>query len=153
MRNEILGLLMVAVLLTACNHGTVYQHYEHVPNGGWETNDTLSFEIGPLLEAGTYQEKLELRIDEFYPFLGLSLKVEQTIFPRGERYFQTLSCDLIEKNGAYKGNGISFYQYGFDLNDLHLEKGDSIHIIVRHNMKREIMPGVTDIGILLKKIR
>ena len=28
-----------------------------------------------------------------------------------------------------------------------MNQGDSIHITVRHDMKREILPGVSDIGV------
>ena len=39
----------------------------------------------------------------------------------------------------------------FPVNDLQLNKGDSLHICVMHNMKREIMPGIADIGISLTR--
>ena len=50
-----------------------------------------------------------------------------------------------------KGHGISTYQYNFHLTTLTLNEGDSLHIAVRHNMKREILPGISDIGIRLSQ--
>lgn len=149
--NRIILILMVALGITACNREMVYHHYEHVPNNGWEKNDTLSFAISPMAEAGTYHEDIELRINETYPFLGLTLRVEQTVYPRKESRHQTLSCSLIGKSGQPKGRGISYYQYSFPLGDLQLEAGDSVQIRITHNMKREIMPGVTDVGICLRR--
>jgi hypothetical protein len=32
-----------------------------------------------------------------------------------------------------------------------LNKGDSLEIKIRHDMKREILPGISDIGIMLNK--
>jgi hypothetical protein len=34
---------------------------------------------------------------------------------------------------------------------LQLQEGDSLHVVVRHNMKREILPGIFDVGIKLLK--
>jgi gliding motility-associated lipoprotein GldH len=63
----------------------------------------------------------------------------------------TLNCSLIERDGRVKGKGVSFYQYNFHLNDLDLRAGDSLSINIRHNMKREILPGIADVGIKLIK--
>ena len=40
--------------------------------------------------------------------------------------------------------GLSIYQ---------MHQGDSIHVAIRHDMKREILPGVSDIGIKISKIQ
>ena len=125
----------------------VYHHYEHVPTFGWEKNDTLYFSIPPIKASGNYHEEVELRTDESFPFLGLTLLVEQTVWPKGEHHHYTLNCSMADKNGNIKGRGISCYQYEFPLADLHLQEGDSLQIAIIHNMKREIMPGITDVGI------
>lgn len=50
-------LVMVATMsLPSCKHSTVFDSYAHTPIAGWEKNDTLSFEIPPLLEGGYYNE-------------------------------------------------------------------------------------------------
>ncbi|MBP7359673.1 MAG: gliding motility lipoprotein GldH, partial [Prevotella sp.] len=46
-------------------------------------------------------------------------------------------------------NGISYYQYNFNISHIELHKGDSIHVCIRHNMKREILPGISDVGFSL----
>lgn len=145
-------LLLTAVLmLHACDPSVVYHHYEHTPKGGWEKNDSIVFDIPPVKASGTYRTALSLRTNNAYPFMGLSLAVRQTIFPKGEKRKMQVHCPLIDKNGKANGGGISYYQYEFAINELTLEAGDSVHICVQHNMKREIMPGVTDVGISLTK--
>jgi hypothetical protein len=37
------------------------------------------------------------------------------------------------------------------VNTIRLNEGDSLHVLVKHNMKREIMPGITDIGLRVEK--
>lgn len=151
MRNKIILLLMVAAGIVACDHQTVYHHYEHVPVNGWEKNDTVKFSFGPVMLAGTYHEDVELRTDDSYPFQGLTLRIEETVYPKGEKDQQLINCDLIDKQGNIKGNGVYLFQYRFPAHDLKLNAGDSVEISITHNMKREIIPGVADVGIHLTK--
>ena len=39
------------------------------------------------------------------------------------------------------------------VNIYQMHQGDSIHVAIRHDMKREILPGVSDIGIKISKIQ
>lgn len=152
-------LAMVATMsLPSCKHSTVFDSYAHTPIAGWEKNDTLSFEVSPLLEPGHYKQSLGLRITGAYPFMGLTLIVEQTVYHRnrkipGECKIDTVNCQLIDNNGVSKGQGISYYQYNFPINIYQMHQGDSIHVAIRHDMKREILPGVSDIGIKISKIQ
>ena len=145
--------LMVAVfVLASCFQRTVYDEYAHTPIAGWEKNDTLSFDIPPILTTGYYQESLGLRITGAYPFTGLTLIVDQTIYPANKQEDRiekadTVLCQFIGKDGSSSRQGISYYQYNFPINMYKMNQGDSIHITVRHDMKREILPGVSDIGV------
>ena len=152
LRQVIIGLMLtVACGLTSCDRLPIYSHYEPTPITGWEKNDTICFGISPVKEAGYYKEELGLRINDDYPFLGLCLIVQQTVLPSGYCHYDTLNCHLIDKKGAIRGTGINHYQYTFHVNTIRLAEGDSLHILVKHNMKREIMPGVTDIGIKIER--
>jgi gliding motility-associated lipoprotein GldH len=141
--------LSTILLVAACNLNMVYSHYEHVPTKGWERNDTISFDVSPLEISGNYQEKVGLRITGEYPFMGLTLIVDQTAVKSGKNYRDTLNCKLIDHNGNVKGQGVSHYQYEFKLATIPLEAEDSLHITIRHDMKREMLPGITDIGVTL----
>ena len=83
------------------------------------------------------------------PFLSLTLQVEQTIYPLAQTHRHNVECSLINENGHPTGTGISFYRYEFPVGKIELNEGDSIQIHIVHNMKREIMPGISDIGIRL----
>jgi len=141
----------VAVLLTACDRRTVYDHYEHTPLNGWEKNDTLVFETDPIEHTGRYMEEIGIRINGDYPFMGLNLVVEQMVLPSEEAHTKSLTCQLVDERGNAKGRGVSHYQYMFHLTTLRLNRGDRLRVAVRHDMKREILPGISDIGIRLQK--
>ena len=143
--------MLLTITLSACNTRTVYNSYAHTPIGGWEKNDALSFGIPPVKQGGEYREDIGLRINNAFPFMSLCIIVEQTVFPSEITYSDTLNCHLINENGEARGHGISHYQYSFHLTNLNLQQGDSIHVTVKHNMKREILPGIADLGVKLSK--
>ena len=63
----------------------------------------------------------------------------------------TLPCRLMNKRGNTQGQGINYYQYDFIVADIPLNAGDSLRIGIRHDMKREILPGLSDLGIIIRK--
>lgn len=143
--------LILCILFAACNEKKVYDTFRHTPLAGWEKNDSLAFDVPKLKASGHYQSALALRINNEYPFMGLTLIVEQTVHPTHIKHVDTLNCALIGANGVPKGQGIGYYQYAFDITSMDLHEGDSLHISVRHDMKREILPGISNVGVSLTK--
>ncbi len=117
---------------------------------GWEKNDTLSFDIPTIQHSGIYRSVIGLRICKNFPFTDLYLIVEHTILPRTETVRDTVRCTIADEDGKLKSQGVTYHQYQYPIADLQLEKGDSLHITVRHCMKRDILPGISDIGIQLQ---
>ena len=147
------ALTLFCVLVTACNQKTVYYHYEQTPMTGWDKNDTLSFVIGPISSSGRYQEELGLRISGEYPFTGLNLIVEQRNKSKQLLRVDTLACNLINEQGNVKGRGVSQFQYLFPLTIMDLQENDQLFVKVRHDMKRDILPGISDVGLRLVRNR
>ena len=153
MKKQLIIVFMAAMLigLAACNRRLVYDNYVHTQLAGWEKNDTLSFEIPPVDSTAPYLSRLGLRITDAYPFTALTLIVEQHVYPRDEVFIDTVRCQLTDRRGNAAGKGISYHQYQFPVTTLQLQHGDSIHVRIRHDMKREILPGVSDIGMSLRR--
>lgn len=149
-------ILFLIALLGSCTGGVVYDHYNHTPVAGWDKADTLIYNVSRLARPGRYVTTLGLRINESYPFQNLTLIVDQTVFHKisgaklkAESFSDTLNCSLFDKRGTVKGHGISYYQYHFRVSERQLKESDSLHITVRHDMRREVMPGIADVGISL----
>ena len=102
-------------------------------------------------KTGTYHQQLMLRTNNQLPFLGISVIVEQDIYPVGRKLRKRIDCKLVEQNGHVMGSGISCYQYTFDVDSLQLNEGDSLHMYVMHYMKQENMKGISDVGILISQ--
>ena len=138
--------------LTSCDTNTPYYHYAHTPIDGWEKNDTLRYNVQPLKKGGEHQITVALRLNGAYPFRKLYLIMEQDIYPRLQYKTDTICFDVTSKEGRFTGNGISYYQYTVPVCREHFIENDSIHITIRHAMKRDILPGISDIGIKLERI-
>ena len=144
-------LAMALTWLTSCLRQTAYYHFEHTPLTGWEKNDALEYSVSPMADDCTLSEEVELRTNILYPFQGLTLVLEQEVLPRRYIRRDTINCSIADKEGKIKGEGTGIYTYGYQVADLQLARGDSLHIRLRHNMKREILPGIADVGIRLRK--
>ena len=145
-----LAILMMTSVI-ACTDNRVYDQYVHTPINGWEKNDTLLFHLHRMAIAGKYASQLGLRINNDYPFMGVTLIVEQTVYPSHRHYVDTLNCKLIDVKGNSTGIGFSYHQYVFPITTFALNRADSIVVKVRHDMKREILPGISDIGYQLRR--
>ena len=148
---KIIFAIAIVFTIASCSGNKVYDKYAHTPVAGWEKNDTLKFNIPPVADKQLYSSELGLRINGDYPFMGLTLIVEQTVFPSHKTQIDTLNCSLHDTHGNSNGTGLSYYQYNFHITDMKLNKGDSLEVKIRHDMKREILPGISDIGIMLSK--
>lgn len=153
MRNKpfVIVILLMLTVLCGCQRQIAYHAFRHVYDPGWDKTDTLHFDIKPLMADGSYRLDTELRTDKDYPFQKLMIEVDQTVYPSKERFHDVINCELISENGVISGDGISYFQYQFHVRDLSLHQGDSIHICLTHHMKREIMPGISDVGVRLSR--
>lgn len=64
----------------------------------------------------------------------------------------TFVCHLTDEEGDITGTGISIYQYLLPFKSLQLPQGAEADITINHIMRRRIIPGITDVGILLERV-
>lgn len=142
-----IGVVMALTTSVSCDFTTVYDRYNHTQISGWEKNDTLMFHVPRVKASGLYEEQLGIRITGMYPFTGLTLIVKRFILPGDRMMTDTLNCKFSDQDGLRMANGVSCFQYRFRLDSVRLNAGDSIVMRVHHDMKREILPGIADIGL------
>lgn len=138
---------MAVAVVAACTDGTVYHSYRHVRPAGWEKSDTLCFSVPRVKRGGRYSETVGLRTNGAFPFMSITLMVEQVVVPGNKVKTGMIKCELTDRNGNVKGYGVSSYQYEFKLADVNLNPGDSLNIRIWHNMKRETLSGISDVGV------
>ncbi len=148
-----LGCLVLAVtMLVACKReNAVCYVYRHTPVEGWEQHNVQSFRIDTVRESGVYDLRVCLRHTNSYPFQSLWLLVRQRYLHPDTMMQDTVVCLLTDKQGNQQGNGISIYQSEYPFRKIYLEKGREGIVTVSHIMRRTILPGISDVGLLVRK--
>lgn len=143
--------LGAAVMLTACDDPRTYDHFEHTDTTAWDAEDALCFDV-PRQWEGTYDMELRLRSTLDYPYQNLSVVVETTVLPSRQTHRDTVSLTLNDDKGhPTRQSGISLSEIQKHVTTLTLLRSDSLHISVRHLMRRTSLPGISEVGIKLEK--
>ncbi|MGI6231719.1 MAG: gliding motility lipoprotein GldH [Prevotella sp.] len=138
--------------LTACKGNKVYDHFEHASLSGWEKTDTLRYNVPKINEGGRYCMELGMRLTKAYPYQSLTLIIERKVLPSRQTKSDTIECKIVSPEGRVLGRGITLNQYHFHVAEFSLKESDSLHVSITHNMKREILPGISDVGIEISKL-
>jgi len=141
------------VALLSCADDVVYDKYNHTRLSGWDKADTLSYDINPVPSAGLYRQEVGLRVNDEFPFTDLMLVVDQCVEPGHRLVCDTLTCSITDRKGKVLGHGVGCYQYNLTVSELYLGKGDSLHVGIRHIMRREVLQGISDIGLRMSRIK
>lgn len=142
-----LAFISFFLLLLSCTGRKVYDTYNHTFVSGWDKGEVLSYDVPRVKTADKYTTMLGLRVSDAYPFQSLTLIVEQTVYPKRITRKDTVNCQIYDSQGTIKGKGINYFQYHYQISETNLQEGDSLHVTVRHDMRREIIPGIADVGI------
>lgn len=137
--------------MTACDGRKVYDQYVSTPLSGWERSDTVKFGVPPVEQEGSYSLSLNLRTDTRFPFTSITMIVDRKSVPSGLHDVDTLRCELTDRRGRSLGKGINLYQYTFDMTPCRLNAGDSLCVSVSHDMMRETLPGIADVGLTVRQ--
>lgn len=145
------ALVLGSICILSCDDQRIYDAYEHVPTEGWERNRSFTFAVDKVQKGGEYQQWIGLRAHQAYPFRTVNLIVSQTIFPSKKVLQDTVTCDIINEQGRLDGKkGISSTEIMVPLRKVKLQQGDSLSISVRHDMRRDVLPGISDVGIKIE---
>ncbi len=145
--------LLIAGLLAACKEKPVLYSYCSTPVEGWESVDTLKYHVDTLSSSGTYEMSIGVRTSAttLYPYQSLWLVMRQSWHNPDRTTTDTLQLQFTNAKGDVEGHGVSIYQFDFPLAALQLPAGASADIRITHIMSRELLPGITDIGVKLQK--
>lgn len=147
----IIAAALASILLGSCNRKMIFDKYTNTPVAGWEKNDTITFALPRIDSSGIYNAAIGLRTTDAYPFTSVTLIIERRFVEKDSTVNDTIRCKLTDKKGNALGKGIIYHQYRFPVKSFMASNGDSIVISIRHDMKREILPGISDVGLMLTR--
>lgn len=140
---------LIGLMTVSCHQKTLYSHYQHTSVEGWTRSDTLTFILPRQQQSHEVERQLNVRINSDFPYIGVTLIVSQEHFPSRRVVTDTVNCRFSDHQGLKLARGISYFQYSFPLRSAYFHQGDSIVYHIRHDMKRDLLPGIADVGITL----
>lgn len=139
-------------LLSCSSEKPSFHRFVSLEGAEWKRSDTLCFSIDSLAETNAYEVSLYLRTTaaQRYPFRDITLVAEQrwSNFPPLR---DTIRYQLVSENGTYFGKGIATYTHTIALPPTTLQQGSAGEIRLYHLMRRASLPGIADVGLMLKK--
>ena len=122
----IFWLITSFLLLTAAcapEERTLCYSYRAVDAKGWEQHDGVTFNSDTVRISGNYAITVGLRTTAAYPF------------PTGRNH----------------GHGVSIFEQLCPLKQVHMETGQTVTVSINHIMRRVMLPGITDVGLIIRK--
>ena len=147
-------IVLLAMLLTACGQGIVYQSDTEVPDGKWSQawQPEFAFDITDTVNA--HDVFIDLRHTGDYPFSDLYLFSTVT-GPGLPSAHDTVECLLADPSGRWYGKGLGYIKSAHVLYKLNkrFPKAGRYSIQLEQGMRVDPLEGVIDVGISVEKSR
>lgn len=152
-------LLMTFIcLLQGCSPptGATFEKIATIKNGQWSSDDQPSFTIDIKDTTSSYQSFILLRNDDSYLYANIWLNFYvkgpgDTAFSNLQRY----NLKLADIAGAWLGKGMgSIWEHKIPIREkdaLHFTKAGTYQIKIEQMMRKDPLPGVLNIGLIIKK--
>ncbi len=152
-----IAFIILIISATSCSDPRTYDSYQAVATKGWGRNDTLKFDI-PRQQEGKYLLDIGVRTAKTFPYRSITFIINrQLISMNGKKkvvrnFRNIVRCQLIDSKGQVIGReSISYNAIRNHIAPLTLQSNDSMHITIQHNMSKDVLQGIYNIGLTLKK--
>lgn len=153
MKWRLLCCSLVLLLFFSCSKekNVLCFNYHAISPIGWEQHDVQTFKLDTVSTEGDYDFFVGLRSTNAYPFQSLWLLICEQAERPDTVASDTLECRLTDRQGNELGDGVSLYQQEFFLKTLHLQAGQVVTVTVSHIMRRPILQGISDVGLIVRR--
>lgn len=147
----ILSIIGILLIFAACNSARpAFEENVAIAEGMWDKDNAISV-IMPVEDTLQYYNlQLYIRNRNDYPYSNLYLFVT-SVAPSGATVTDTVQYRLAEDNGKWIGKGSSQMwdnRFPFYSNIRFAVKGN-YRFIIRHGMRNNVLPGISDVGLRL----
>ena len=147
-----LFLLLLTILITACNQSTVYSKYITLPEAGWEQSNRLNYDVEVTDNNTLNNIYLNVRHTDAYPFSNLFVFLTTT-YPNGKKSIDTLQCILANSKGEWIGDGAGdiFDNKLLVTKNIRFPEVGTYHFSFEQGMRVNPLPLIMDFGITIEK--
>ncbi len=145
-------LIAVTLITVSCRNSIFHNESVHLKNNEWKASDTLFYTFNSADTVALYDFYFEIRNTTDYDMQNLYLFI--TAYYPGNTYSRdTAECILAAPDGKWYGKGIGKHKDNRFLfrKGVRFRKPGGYIIAVNQAMRMEILKGISDVGILIKK--
>ena len=139
------------VSVVSCDRSYVCNSYQPVPVEGWESQDTITLLLDTVYHGGSYNVSVGIRSTHLYPYQCLWLLAELELNSPDTLIIDTLVCNITDAEGNFIGKGLSVYDNVYPMATINCKKGQSGRMRLRHIMRLNPLPGISDVGVVMEK--
>ncbi len=143
--------LAVALVMAACRPQEPFSEYQAVDAHGWSSTDTLRFDLPRQELPAAYGVMLGVRHTEAYPYTELWVALEQRTAGRHGTTARRDTIHLLLANaaGQWLTPHPTLHTCEQPAATIRLTPDSAVQLLVYHLMPRQLLEGITDIGLTL----
>lgn len=151
MRFPPLFMVCSLLILFSCDPGRVYEENIKIPDGIWEKDHKVSFEVFIDDTTSAHNLYVNVRNTSLYPFSNLYLFITTTA-PSGHTIRETFEIILCDEKGKWLGSGLGDIwdlQQVYKKNVRFAQRG-KYTIEYQQGMRMDRLPFVLDVGLRIE---
>lgn len=145
----------LALSLAACrpDPATLVHEYRQVRGEeGWNVRDTIRIAVPAAPRDGDYRIAVGMRVTNAFSWEGVWVEAELQVDTPRVRHVDTLFVRLYDEQARPLTEGVNLLQVEQPApKTLHLRKGQKGSLRLRHLMRRETLPYITDVGAAIQQ--
>ena len=148
---RLLFFLLIGLFLSSCTGNTLYHSYQSLPAEGWDRSDTIRFDVPEAKQGINGSLFIGLRTVAHIGFRDIVLAVEQCDDAGKVCRCDTIRYPLTDEEGNALTKGVNTHQYETQQLPFRMRKGQSGSICIHHLMRREMISGITEVGVRIEE--
>ncbi len=150
--NHLLAVLMLLVILSACDKTRVYDRFKEIPDSTWHKDSIVVFEVPVDDTLQNHNLLIQIRNETNYRFSNLWLFIEITQ-PDGGTVKDTFEVLLAEPSGRWLGEGFGGLKTRQIIyrRDVYFTVPGIYTVAIQHGMREENLEGIHDVGFRVEK--
>ena len=144
-------LFVLLPIMFSCNLNQVYEKNIDIPDGIWDMDNKLSFDVSIIDTLSSHNISVNIRHTTFYPYQNLFLFISTTS-PSGAAIRDTFECILADDKGKWLGSGMGDIWDNKILfkRSVRFPYSGTYNFEIEQAMRRSKLPFVMDVGITVE---
>lgn len=144
-----------SLVFSGCDKNLIYTRYYKIPQFNWKYENKIRFNFEIKDTKSDYEISLHLRNASIYPFSNIWVNVEILDSKGKSMFINRYEFTLADETGRWLGKGLGDIidnQY-LIIDKIHFDKKGNYTALVNHEMRIDVVPGIMDVGLSVRKTR